>query len=131
MEALSEIPSSVHPLMVYSPDSSLWLSHAVSKSNRIEFVNKLQYMFDMISGPILLICGQDKVAIGSTGREISDYDSSKSVSSCETGFYCELESNTVFYVSIAALYAEPEVLIFLNHGYGMDCNVSFTPYGLH
>ncbi|KAI3713969.1 hypothetical protein L1987_72558 [Smallanthus sonchifolius] len=69
MEALSEVLSSVQPLIVYFPDSSLWLSRAVSKSNRKEFVNKLQEMFDKISGPVVLICGQNKSATGSKEKE--------------------------------------------------------------
>ncbi|KAF5754257.1 putative adenosinetriphosphatase [Helianthus annuus] len=69
MEALSEVLSSVQPLIVYFPDSSLWLSRAVSKSNRKEFVNRLQEMFDKISGPVVLICGQNKAATGSKEKE--------------------------------------------------------------
>ncbi|KAK9076290.1 hypothetical protein SSX86_004623 [Deinandra increscens subsp. villosa] len=69
MEALSEVLRSVQPLIVYFPESSLWLSQAVSKSNRQEFVNKLQEMFDKISGPVVLICGQNKVATGSKEKE--------------------------------------------------------------
>ncbi|KVH95812.1 AAA+ ATPase domain-containing protein [Cynara cardunculus var. scolymus] len=60
---------SVQPLIVYFPDSSLWLSRAVSKSNRKEFVHRLQEMFDQISGPVVLICGQNKVATGSKEKE--------------------------------------------------------------
>lgn len=69
MEALSEVLRSVQPLIVYFPDSSLWLSRAVSKSNRKEFVNRLQEMFDQILGPVVLICGQNKVATGSKEKE--------------------------------------------------------------
>lgn len=69
MQALSEVLRSVQPLIVYFPDSSLWLSRAVSKSNRKEFVNRLQEMFDQISGPVVLICGQNKVATGSKEKE--------------------------------------------------------------
>ncbi|KAI3787329.1 hypothetical protein L1987_41721 [Smallanthus sonchifolius] len=69
MEALSEVLRSVQPLIVYFPDSSLWLSRAASKSNRKDFVNKIQEMFDKISGPIVLICGQNKVATGSKEKE--------------------------------------------------------------
>ncbi|KAJ9549341.1 hypothetical protein OSB04_021884 [Centaurea solstitialis] len=69
MEALSEVLKSVQPLIVYFPDSSLWLSRAVSKSNRKEFVHRLQEMFDQISGPVVLICGQNKVATGSKEKE--------------------------------------------------------------
>ncbi|KAD3641934.1 hypothetical protein E3N88_31158 [Mikania micrantha] len=69
MESLSEVLSSVQPLIVYFPDSSLWLSRAVSKANRKEFVNRLQEMFDKISGPVVLICGQNKAATGSKEKE--------------------------------------------------------------
>lgn len=69
MEALSELLRKEQPLIVYFPDSSLWLSRAVSKPNRKEFVNRLQEMFDKISGPIVLICGQNKIATGSKEKE--------------------------------------------------------------
>ncbi|XP_071695591.1 uncharacterized protein [Rutidosis leptorrhynchoides] len=69
MKALSEVLRSVQPLIVYFPDSSLWLSRAVSKSNRKVFVNRLHEMFDHISGPVVLICGQNKVATGSKEKE--------------------------------------------------------------
>ncbi|KAL3835197.1 hypothetical protein ACJIZ3_009933 [Penstemon smallii] len=62
MEVLFEVLESQQPVIVYFPDSSLWLSRAVSKSNRKEFVRKLQEMFDRLSGPVVLICGQNKVA---------------------------------------------------------------------
>ncbi|KAI7724692.1 hypothetical protein M8C21_004569, partial [Ambrosia artemisiifolia] len=69
VEALSEVLSSVQPLIVYFPDSTLWLSRAVSKSKRKEFVDRLQEMFDKISGPVVLICGQNKAATGSKEKE--------------------------------------------------------------
>ncbi|KAM7484824.1 hypothetical protein LguiA_000833 [Lonicera macranthoides] len=69
MEALSEVLHSVQPLIVYFPDSSLWLSRAVSKSNRKEFVSKVQEMFDQLPGPVVLICGQNKVESGSKEKE--------------------------------------------------------------
>nr|GEU37864.1 uncharacterized AAA domain-containing protein C16E9.10c-like isoform X1 [Tanacetum cinerariifolium] len=69
MEALSELLRNEQPLIVYFPDSSLWLSRAVSKPNRKEFVNRLQEMFDKISGPVVLICGQNKIATGSKEKE--------------------------------------------------------------
>ncbi|KAL8208163.1 hypothetical protein R6Q57_007575 [Mikania cordata] len=69
MEALSEVLRSVQPLIVYFPESSFWLSRAVSKSNRKDFVNRLQEMFEKISGPFVLICGQNKAATGSKERE--------------------------------------------------------------
>ncbi|CAH1413887.1 unnamed protein product [Lactuca virosa] len=56
MQALSDVAymllfvvlKSVQPLIVYFPYSSLWLSRAVSKSNRKEFMNRLQEMFNQI-----------------------------------------------------------------------------------
>lgn len=57
------------PIIVYFPDSSLWLSRAVSKANRKEFVHKVQEMFDQLSGPIVLICGRNKVETGSKEKE--------------------------------------------------------------
>ncbi|OAY58956.1 uncharacterized protein LOC110609281 isoform X2 [Manihot esculenta] len=69
MEALCEVVHSMQPLIVYFQDSSLWLSRAVPKSNRKDFVQKVQEMFDKISGPVVLICGQNKVETGSKERE--------------------------------------------------------------
>jgi hypothetical protein len=59
----------MQPLIVYFPDSSEWLSRAVPKSNRKEFVLKVQEMFDQLSGPVVLICGQNKVGSGSKEKE--------------------------------------------------------------
>ncbi|GAA0143307.1 hypothetical protein LIER_04024 [Lithospermum erythrorhizon] len=69
MEALCKVLQSVQPLVVYFPDSSLWLSRAASKSNRREFIHKVQEMFDSISGPVVLICGQNKVESGQKEKE--------------------------------------------------------------
>ncbi|XP_073139923.1 uncharacterized protein [Henckelia pumila] len=69
MEALCEVLESQQPLIIYFPDSSLWLSRAVPKSNRKEFVRKVQEMFDQLSGPVVLICGQNKVETGSKEKE--------------------------------------------------------------
>lgn len=69
IEALVEVLHSKQPLIVYFPDSSQWLSRAVPKSNRKEFVNKVQNMFDQLSGPVVLICGQNKVETGSKEKE--------------------------------------------------------------
>ncbi|XP_075657468.1 uncharacterized protein LOC142627481 isoform X3 [Castanea sativa] len=69
MEALCEVLRSKQPLIVYFPDSSEWLSRAVPKSNRKEFVHKVQEMFDQLSGPVVLICGQNKVESGSKEKE--------------------------------------------------------------
>ncbi|XP_021910595.1 uncharacterized protein LOC110824321 isoform X2 [Carica papaya] len=69
MEALCEVLHSMQPLIVYFPDSSQWLSRAVPKSKRKEFVSKVQEMFDQLSGPLVLICGQNKVETGSKEKE--------------------------------------------------------------
>ncbi|KAE8022974.1 hypothetical protein FH972_008733 [Carpinus fangiana] len=69
IEALCEVLRSMQPLIVYFPDSSEWLSRAVPKSKRKEFVNKVQEMFDLLSGPVVLICGQNKAESGSKEKE--------------------------------------------------------------
>ncbi|PHT54785.1 hypothetical protein CQW23_03271 [Capsicum baccatum] len=69
MEVLCEVLKSAQPIIVYFPDSSLWLSRAVSKANRKEFVNKVQEMFDQLSGPVVLICGRNKAETGSKEKE--------------------------------------------------------------
>lgn len=69
MEALSEVLHSMQPIIVYFPDSSQWLSRAVPKSKRKEFVQKVQDIFNQLSGPVVLICGQNKVESGSKEKE--------------------------------------------------------------
>ncbi|XP_048233684.1 uncharacterized protein LOC8286329 isoform X2 [Ricinus communis] len=69
MEALCEVLHFTQPLIVYFQDSSLWLSRAVPKSNRRDFIQKVHKMFDQISGPVVLICGQNKVETGSKEKE--------------------------------------------------------------
>lgn len=69
VEALCEVLRSKQPLIVYFPDSSLWLSRASPKSNRKEFISKVQEMFDQLSGPLVLICGQNKIETGSKEKE--------------------------------------------------------------
>ncbi|KAH7840384.1 hypothetical protein Vadar_016229 [Vaccinium darrowii] len=69
VEALCEVLQSRQPIIVYFPDSSLWLSRAVSKSNRKEFVRKVHEMLDRLSGPVVLICGQNKVETGAKEKE--------------------------------------------------------------
>eukprot|EP00258_Populus_trichocarpa_P045297 XP_024461316.1 uncharacterized protein LOC7462548 isoform X3 [Populus trichocarpa] len=69
MEVLCEVLCSVQPLIVYFPDSSQWLSRAVPKSNRKDFLSKVQEMFDKLSGPVVLICGQNKAETGSKEKE--------------------------------------------------------------
>lgn len=64
-----QVLRSKQPLIVYFPDSSEWLCRAVPKSNRKEFVQKVQEMFDLLSGPVVLICGQNKVESGSKEKE--------------------------------------------------------------
>lgn len=39
------------------------------KTRRKEFVDKVKEMFDKLSGPIVMICGQNKIETGSKERE--------------------------------------------------------------
>lgn len=73
---LMQILETQQPLVVYFPDSSLWLSRAVSKSDRKEFVSKMQEMFEKLSGPLVLICGQDKIEAESNSKEKDKFVSS-------------------------------------------------------
>lgn len=54
---------------MYFPDSSRWLSRAVPKEKRNEFVEKVEEMFDKVSGPVVMICGRNKIETASKGRE--------------------------------------------------------------
>lgn len=69
MEALSEVLPSLEPIIVYFPDTSQWLSRAVPKSNRKDFINKVEEMLNRLSGPVVLICGQNTVEAGSKEKE--------------------------------------------------------------
>ncbi|XP_044493531.1 uncharacterized protein LOC123216929 isoform X2 [Mangifera indica] len=69
VEALCEVLNSRQPLIVYFPDSSQWLSRAAPRSIRKEFAHKVQEMFNQLSGPLVLICGQNKVETGSKEKE--------------------------------------------------------------
>ncbi|CAH2036309.1 unnamed protein product [Thlaspi arvense] len=69
MEALNEVLESTQPLIVYFPDFSQWLSRAVPKTRRKEFVDRVQEMFNKLSGPIVMICGQNNIETGSKERE--------------------------------------------------------------
>ncbi|KAI6677629.1 hypothetical protein NL676_038425 [Syzygium grande] len=73
MEALCEVLRCQQPLVVYFPDSSQWLSRAVTKANRSKFVDKVHEMFDQLQGPVVLICGQNKVETGSKERKICKF----------------------------------------------------------
>lgn len=64
-----QVLKSVQPLIVYFPDSSLWLSRTVSKPNRKEFLQRVQEMFDQLSGPVVLICGKNKIESGTKEKE--------------------------------------------------------------
>lgn len=64
-----QVLHSTQPLIVYFPDSSLWLSRAVPRCNRKEFVCKVEEMFDQLSGPVVLICGQNKNETGPKEKE--------------------------------------------------------------
>ncbi|XP_057453504.1 uncharacterized protein LOC130745336 isoform X2 [Lotus japonicus] len=57
MEALCEVLHSEQPLIVYFPDG---LHKSVPKSIQSEFFHKVQEKFELLSGPIVLICGQNK-----------------------------------------------------------------------
>ncbi|XP_057453519.1 uncharacterized protein LOC130745347 [Lotus japonicus] len=57
MEALCEVLHSKQPLIVYFPDG---LHKSVPKSIQSEFFQKVQEKFELLSGPIVLICGQNK-----------------------------------------------------------------------
>ncbi|VAI84398.1 unnamed protein product [Triticum turgidum subsp. durum] len=59
MKAFCEALPSLQPAIVYFPDSSQWLSRAVPRSNRREFIEKVEEMFDQLNGPLVLICGQN------------------------------------------------------------------------
>ncbi|EAZ36337.1 hypothetical protein OsJ_20663 [Oryza sativa Japonica Group] len=59
IEALREVLPSLQPAIVYFPDSSQWLSRAVPRSNRREFVEKVEEVFDQLTGSLVLICGQN------------------------------------------------------------------------
>ncbi|CAL0304306.1 unnamed protein product [Lupinus luteus] len=69
LEALCEVLKSRQPLIVYFPDSSQWLHKSVPKSNRKEFFHKVEEMFDKLCGPVVLICGQNRVHSGSKEKE--------------------------------------------------------------
>lgn len=69
LKALNEVLQSTQPLIVYFPDSSRWLSRAVPKEKRNEFVEKVEEMFDKVSGPVVMICGRNKIETASKGRE--------------------------------------------------------------
>jgi hypothetical protein len=60
---------SLEPVIVYFPDSSKWLSKAVPKSKRKEFVQNLEEMLNQLTGPVVLICGQNVVESAPKERE--------------------------------------------------------------
>ncbi|TKY66596.1 hypothetical protein E2542_SST09473 [Spatholobus suberectus] len=69
VEALCEVLNCKQPLIVYFLNSSQCLHKLVPKSNQNEFIHKVKEMFDRLSGPIVLICGQNKVQSGSKEKE--------------------------------------------------------------
>ncbi|KAF3604000.1 hypothetical protein F2Q69_00037862 [Brassica cretica] len=69
LKALNEVLQSTQPLIVYFPDSSRWLSRAVPKAKRNEFVDKVEEMFNKVTGPVVMICGRNKIETASKGRE--------------------------------------------------------------
>lgn len=69
VEALCETVSSLQPVIVYFPDCSQWLARATPKSKRKEFIKSVEEMFDQISGPVIMICGQNKAEAETKERE--------------------------------------------------------------
>ncbi|XP_074564018.1 uncharacterized protein LOC141820584 [Curcuma longa] len=69
MESLCEILPSLQPIIVYFPDCSQWLSQAVRKSNRKEFIKKVEEMLQVIPGPVVFICGQNIMESGAKEME--------------------------------------------------------------
>ncbi|CAN6164520.1 unnamed protein product [Urochloa humidicola] len=72
IEALREVLPSLQPAIIYFPDSFQWLSRAVPKSNRREFVEKVEEMFDQLTGPLVLICGQNTEKAPTAASNITD-----------------------------------------------------------
>ncbi|KAI3986094.1 hypothetical protein MKX01_031209 [Papaver californicum] len=68
LEALCEVLSSLEPLIVYIPDSSQWL-RGVPKAHHKDFIQKVEQMFERLSGPVVLICGQNKVETGAKEKD--------------------------------------------------------------
>ncbi|XP_020695222.1 uncharacterized protein LOC110108777 isoform X1 [Dendrobium catenatum] len=69
IEALCEVLPSLQPLIVYFPDSSKWLLRVVPKSSRTMFFCKMEQMFEQLSGPVVLVCGQNIIEAGSKEKE--------------------------------------------------------------
>ncbi|CAN6173109.1 unnamed protein product [Urochloa humidicola] len=72
IEALREVLPSLQPAIIYFPDSFQWLSRAVPKSNHREFVEKVEEMFDQLTGPLVLICGQNTEKAPTAASNITD-----------------------------------------------------------
>ncbi|XP_042463800.1 uncharacterized protein LOC122046910 isoform X2 [Zingiber officinale] len=69
METLCGILPSLQPIIVYFSDCSQWLSRAVPKSNRKEFIKKVEEMLHLVPGPVVFICGQSIMESGSKEKE--------------------------------------------------------------
>ncbi|KAK9165698.1 hypothetical protein Scep_000889 [Stephania cephalantha] len=69
IEALCEVLPSLEPLIVYFPDSCQWMSRAVPKSQRKDFIRQVEEAFNQLQGPVVLICGQNKLEVGSKEKE--------------------------------------------------------------
>ncbi|KAG6529405.1 hypothetical protein ZIOFF_011603 [Zingiber officinale] len=74
MEALCGILPSLQPIIVYFSDCSQWLSRAVPKSNRKEFIKKVEEMLHLVPGPVVFICGQSIMESGSKEKEKLAFD---------------------------------------------------------
>ncbi|XP_047319585.1 uncharacterized protein LOC124923662 [Impatiens glandulifera] len=73
IEALNEVLHSIQPLIVYFPDPSVWFSRTVTEARREVFLNKLQKMLDDLSGPVVLICGENEEETDSSSDEKSAF----------------------------------------------------------
>lgn len=83
---------------MYFSDSSHWLSRAVPKSKRRDFMLKLQDMLEQLSGPIVLICGQNKSETGS--KEEKKIVSAVVMSDRLSLYYCTNVVRVILYRSI-------------------------------
>ncbi|KAK6128254.1 hypothetical protein DH2020_038003 [Rehmannia glutinosa] len=64
MEVLCQVLESQQPIVVYFSGSFWWLLRAVSKVTREEFFDKVEEMFDHLSGRMILIYGHNKWEAG-------------------------------------------------------------------
>ncbi|XP_074590357.1 uncharacterized protein LOC141846248 isoform X2 [Curcuma longa] len=105
MEALCEILPSLQPIIVYFSDCSQWLSRAVPKSNRKEFIKKVEEMLHLIPGPVVFICGQNIMESGSKEKEKLPLPLKRVAEGL--GVSKSLEEKEIFKLFTNALYIHP------------------------